>query len=91
MAKLIDKSDISTLHTAEELRDVASSAESIHEIESIARACNLSANTGETSTTWDKSISQSAMLKLKSNGYTVTANPNSAKAESMYTISWEKT
>ena len=85
----ISNEDLNTLFDASKLSDVSDKAELEHEIESIARSCNLAANAGQKSTIWDKPISNEALSRLKQSNYTVKPDSNSAIPDSIYTISWK--
>lgn len=89
MSIFIPNSEISTLYDASKLSEVSDKADFEHEIESIARACNLAANAGQKSIVWDKPISATAIDKLKDKNYKVDVDLNAAKSNSIYTISWK--
>lgn len=89
MSIFISSEDLSTLFDASKLSDVSDKAEIEHEIESIARSCNLAANAGQKSIIWDKPISNEALSRLEQSNYKVKSDPNSAIPDSIYTISWK--
>ena len=85
----ISNEDLNTLFDASKLSDLSDKAELEHEIESIARSCNLAANAGQKSIIWDKPISNSTLSRLKQCNYSVESDPNSAIPNSIYIISWK--
>lgn len=89
MADLIRGEDLNKLHEASELCEVADTAAETHELESIARLCNLAANTGEHWAIWDKPLSDTAKSKLQDLRYEIKSAPNAAVPDSIWYISWK--
>lgn len=87
-SKFIVQAELNVLKPATELAAVAANAVYNHELASIARECNLAANTGAVSVAWNKPISENAKKVLSDNGYRVQSVEFSAAKDSMYTISW---
>lgn len=90
MTEYISKDDLSILQPASTLAEVSAGARLYHELHSIARACNLAANTGESSVLWDKPISDENRQKLEDNGYKLTQDDTSMYPSRTYTISWSQ-
>lgn len=86
---LIPSSDMTTLQDASKCREVAESAEAIHEMMKVAYAINNAANTGELCVTWSGTLMQTTKDSLESAGYKVEAVEDIAREGTRYTISWE--
>lgn len=87
MSELIDISQISTLHEAEVVKQVALGAEFTHEKNTIARIINTAANAGQTSVVYNHDISDAVLGELDGAGYKVI-KPNNV-ANTVYIINWE--
>lgn len=68
---LIAQKDMTTLHSASEVKTVAASAVDDINIAQIAAKINEAANTGETKIHWMSKINDNVLSTLKSKGYTV--------------------
>lgn len=85
---LISKDKIDTLLSAEEVAEVAATAELEIELKSIAAAINSAGNTGAKKILYSKDISEAALAQLKEKKYTVVKYTTGACTQ--YSISWVK-
>lgn len=68
---LIAQKDMTTLHSASEVKTVAASAVDDINLSRIAAKINEAANTGETNIYWMDKIKKNVLDTLKSKGYVV--------------------
>lgn len=85
---LIPNENISELHNAMEVLDVANNAEIDIERSAVARAINIAANTGSTRIPWNKALSDEVKSELEDNGYKVIARNNLGPTVGQYFIDW---
>lgn len=85
---LIDIKDMAKLHTAEEVRAVASSAILEQKLMGIAHEINIAANTGEYRAQVTGPLSEDVLAALSAKGYTAQAI-GTAKETDLYLISWK--
>ena len=69
---LIPQGSISVLQTVSVVRAAAAGAALEHELASVARAINMTANTGDTVVRWNSTLSPEVRSTLTAAGYTVT-------------------
>lgn len=85
---MIRPEDITTLHSAEELRKNSKTAFDDHNRMSVATAINNASNCGETEVLYTGYISPKIIKEIEDKKCTVVKNPNSA-SEHQYIISWK--
>lgn len=89
MTDLIAQAELTNLLPASRLAEVSATAEQVHELAAIACNCNSAANAGQTSTVWNKPISEYAMNELRINGYIVEPQ-RSASPGNVWVIRWAR-
>lgn len=86
MSGLIPIDELTQLKAASAVKSVAEEAVHIIEEQTVAAAINGAANTGATSITWSKTLSDEMITELKAQGYKVIKNGHAADPNFSWTI-----